>query len=45
VEIKDKKHKEVDGFYVSTALGFVVSFGAVFGSLVINKIWKPIYSS
>ncbi|CAK7337287.1 unnamed protein product [Dovyalis caffra] len=37
------QHREVIGFYVSMALGFVVSFWSVLGSLIINRRWRHTY--
>ena len=47
----DTKRKEskvfsglnVDWFYVSMALGFVVGFWVVLGSLLLNKQWQVLY--
>jgi hypothetical protein len=34
---------EVDWFYVSMALGFVVGFWGVFGPILFNKQWRIMY--
>ncbi|KAK2639630.1 hypothetical protein Ddye_027425 [Dipteronia dyeriana] len=36
----DGDEDEVDWFYVSMALGFVVGFWSVIGSLLVNKRWR-----
>ncbi|CAL9016957.1 unnamed protein product [Prunus brigantina] len=47
---EDNKNKDVDNrlhqlpwFYIFTALGFIVGFWGVCGSLVINKTWRYAY--
>ena len=40
---KDGNGLEVDWFYVSMALGFVVGFWSVCGSLLLNKQWRILY--
>lgn len=40
---KDSDGLEVDWFYVSMALGFMVGFWGVCGSLLLNKHWRIIY--
>ena len=38
----DGEH-EVDWFYVSMALGFVVGFWSLIGPLIVNRRWRYIY--
>nr|XP_048322185.1 receptor-like protein EIX2 [Ziziphus jujuba var. spinosa] len=40
-DLGDKTEKV--GFYISIALGFIVGFWGVFGSLIINKFWRYTY--
>ena len=40
---KDTGGLEVDWFYVSMALGFVVGFWGVCGPLLLNKQWRIMY--
>nr|XP_048337044.1 receptor-like protein EIX2 [Ziziphus jujuba var. spinosa] len=40
-DLGDKTEKV--GFYISIALGFIVGFWGVFGSLIINKSWRYTY--
>ncbi|KAL5735932.1 hypothetical protein ACOSQ2_030720 [Xanthoceras sorbifolium] len=40
---KDGNEDEVDGFYVSMALGFVVGFSGLLSPLLISKRWRNIY--
>ncbi|KAL5804173.1 hypothetical protein ACOSQ3_030973 [Xanthoceras sorbifolium] len=40
----DGNEKEVDWFYVSMALGFVVGLWSVIGPLIVNRRWRYMYS-
>ena len=40
---KDTSGLEVDWFYVSMALGFVVGFWVLWGPLLLNKQWRILY--
>ena len=40
---KDDEEHEVDWFYVSMALGFVVGFWSLIGPLMLNRRWRYIY--
>ncbi|EEF49545.1 serine-threonine protein kinase, plant-type, putative [Ricinus communis] len=39
----DQNGQEVNWFYVSVALGFVVGFWGAFGPLVLNRRWRQVY--
>ncbi|KAK7814320.1 receptor-like protein eix2 [Quercus suber] len=43
IRSKDTSGLEVDWFYVSMSLGFVVGFGGVCGPLLYNKQWRMMY--
>ncbi|KAK0601702.1 hypothetical protein LWI29_026699 [Acer saccharum] len=40
---KDDEEQEVDWFYVSMALGFVVGFWSLIGPLIVNRRWRYMY--